>query len=196
MKNKKLINKILDYIYGKNFYGLARNGMYNVERNILAYGIEEYIKTGKDVIDEYDEFTWQLWDKEFDYNWLISEYKIEFWQRAINKETFFNIYSFYTEEQINKLKERLNYSVSFYENKKTYKYRRKNGFHKMLKNGIKKRDNYRCVICGDNKNTEVDHIKPLIYGGNNDETNLQTLCRDCHKVKTKKDRKIWDIKNL
>lgn len=30
----------------------------------------------------------------------------------------------------------------------------------------------------------VDHIRPLKAGGTNDEANLQTLCRACHKVKT------------
>jgi len=35
---------------------------------------------------------------------------------------------------------------------------------------------------------EVDHIKSLINGGDMfDENNLQTLCQDCHKKKTKKD---------
>ena len=35
---------------------------------------------------------------------------------------------------------------------------------------------------------EVDHINPLYNGGTNDITNLQALCRNCHGVKTMKDK--------
>lgn len=34
---------------------------------------------------------------------------------------------------------------------------------------------------------EVDHIVPLFKGGADDETNLQSLCRDCHELKTRDD---------
>jgi 5-methylcytosine-specific restriction enzyme A len=32
--------------------------------------------------------------------------------------------------------------------------------------------------------TQVDHIKRLVDGGNNDPDNLQPLCKDCHDAKT------------
>jgi len=32
---------------------------------------------------------------------------------------------------------------------------------------------------------EVDHIKPKFEGGTDDPKNLQAICRDCHKAKTK-----------
>jgi 5-methylcytosine-specific restriction protein A len=31
---------------------------------------------------------------------------------------------------------------------------------------------------------EVDHVVPLWDGGADDETNYQSLCVECHKVKT------------
>ena len=31
---------------------------------------------------------------------------------------------------------------------------------------------------------EIDHIKPLYKGGDNENTNLQALCRNCHGKKT------------
>ena len=34
---------------------------------------------------------------------------------------------------------------------------------------------------------EVDHIKPLCAGGTNARDNLQALCSDCHKDKTRRD---------
>ena len=35
---------------------------------------------------------------------------------------------------------------------------------------------------------EIDHIIPLYKGGNNDLTNLQALCRNCHGQKTIHDK--------
>ena len=34
---------------------------------------------------------------------------------------------------------------------------------------------------------QVDHIVPLYKGGTNDDSNMQGLCVECHKVKTAKD---------
>lgn len=36
---------------------------------------------------------------------------------------------------------------------------------------------------------DVDHIKPLSQGGTDTDSNVQALCRPCHRLKTKSD--IW-----
>ena len=50
-----------------------------------------------------------------------------------------------------------------------------------------------CEACGYRPVTpellEVDHILPRARGGDNSPENLQTLCANCHKVKTLLDRK-------
>jgi len=53
------------------------------------------------------------------------------------------------------------------------------------KRRVKKRDNYRCLCCGeDNKRRlVVDHINPKYFGGSNELDNLQTLCRICNQLK-------------
>ena len=69
---------------------------------------------------------------------------------------------------------------------------------KTIRNYIRKRDYAECAECGDyDPRFEVDHIKPLyeqkglpnhmIDWSYWDERNLQTLCRKCHKEKTKED---------
>ena len=45
------------------------------------------------------------------------------------------------------------------------------------------RDGYRCRHCGSAKELQVDHIIPLAYGGTNESTNLQTLCKTCNNAK-------------
>ena len=51
----------------------------------------------------------------------------------------------------------------------------------------KSKANNTCQKCNKNvkvKEFEIDHIKPLAIGGNNEESNLQILCKGCHKNKT------------
>jgi hypothetical protein len=72
---------------------------------------------------------------------------------------------------------------------------------KLLKKLVYKRDNYTCKICGRKfspSQLECDHIKPIALGGKEfDITNLQTLCKDCHRIKTKQDmEKIRKINSI
>lgn len=56
---------------------------------------------------------------------------------------------------------------------------------KIVKEQVKKRDNFRCLCCGeDDQNVlVVDHIKPKYHGGGNLVENLQTLCSKCNQIK-------------
>lgn len=67
--------------------------------------------------------------------------------------------------------------------------------HKRIRGraGVKLRTQVRreepmCRICLSRGRTsateEVDHIKPLSAGGSNARSNLQGLCKPCHKVKS------------
>lgn len=53
---------------------------------------------------------------------------------------------------------------------------------------ILKRDRHLCIPClmggRPTPATQVDHIKPKAKGGTDDPTNLQSICDDCHKLKT------------
>jgi 5-methylcytosine-specific restriction protein A len=50
----------------------------------------------------------------------------------------------------------------------------------------------KCAVCRNNRANgyDCDHIIPLILGGQHRETNLQLLCKPCHKSKTKLDVKL------
>ena len=45
---------------------------------------------------------------------------------------------------------------------------------------------WKCNMCKNilDHTYEIDHIKPLYKGGDNENTNLQALCRNCHGKKT------------
>lgn len=57
---------------------------------------------------------------------------------------------------------------------------------RQLRHEVFKRDGYRCRECGSSKDEtslEIDHIIPVVKGGTNDIDNLQTLCRECNRMK-------------
>ena len=53
------------------------------------------------------------------------------------------------------------------------------------------RDKHLCQPCAASGRptpaTAVDHIKPKSKGGTDEDSNLQSLCHDCHKAKTARD---------
>ena len=62
------------------------------------------------------------------------------------------------------------------------------------KEEIKARDKYVCQYCGYNKEPEklvIDHIKPLIAGGDNEDDNLLTSCIDCNTKKNIHNLKVF-----
>jgi 5-methylcytosine-specific restriction endonuclease McrA len=46
---------------------------------------------------------------------------------------------------------------------------------------VLRRDGWRCQQCGVLKNLQVHHIKPRSSMGDDTETNLITLCANCHR---------------
>ena len=46
---------------------------------------------------------------------------------------------------------------------------------------ILKRDRYRCTVCRFSNNLHIDHILERSRGGKHEDSNLRTLCADCHK---------------
>lgn len=60
-----------------------------------------------------------------------------------------------------------------------------------LKAKIHLRDEWTCQCCGRvTQDLELDHIVNIAQGGTEDESNLQSLCIECHKVKTQNESKF------
>lgn len=54
------------------------------------------------------------------------------------------------------------------------------GWQVRTKQAVKARDGERCQNCGSTEELEMDHIKPLVFGGANIIGNLRLLCHGCH----------------
>jgi len=61
--------------------------------------------------------------------------------------------------------------------------------HGRIRLRILVRDGAACVKCGCGLNLEIDHLVPLHRGGQESDANRQTLCVDCHKIKSEKEEK-------
>ena len=66
----------------------------------------------------------------------------------------------------------------------------RNGISAGLRFRILRRDGFRCSYCGrsprnDGVRLHVDHMKPRVAGGSNEENNLVAACRDCNLGKRK-----------
>lgn len=46
---------------------------------------------------------------------------------------------------------------------------------------VKKRDEYKCVLCSKTSFLQIHHIIPLSKGGTNNLSNMETVCRNCHE---------------
>ena len=88
------------------------------------------------------------------------------------------------------LKPRLQPQKKSYEPKKNWGHGRGGRPWRRLRNKIFLRDKYTCQCCGVvTMNLELDHIMNVAQGGSDDESNLQSLCVDCHKIKTQRESK-------
>ncbi len=66
------------------------------------------------------------------------------------------------------------------------------GWHwQKLRETILTRDSYLCIPCRAKGNItpaeEVDHIKGKAQGGSDEPENLQSICKECHAIKTTKE---------
>lgn len=60
-----------------------------------------------------------------------------------------------------------------------------------LKDKIHLRDEWACQCCGRvTTELELDHIINVAQGGTDDESNLQSLCVECHKKKTQQESRL------
>ncbi|MBE9003597.1 HNH endonuclease [Fortiea sp. LEGE XX443] len=64
-----------------------------------------------------------------------------------------------------------------------------------VKQYVFQRDKYQCQSCGKTAleaDLTIDHIIPLALGGQNDISNLHTLCLTCNQEKSDKtDQRFW-----
>ncbi|MFA5174873.1 MAG: HNH endonuclease signature motif containing protein [Patescibacteria group bacterium] len=93
------------------------------------------------------------------------------------------------------------FNLAIQKGRKSYEHLRKSIKSSELRKGIDlklrfkilQRDRFKCVLCGKDAKEDilvVDHIIPVVKGGNNNLGNLRTLCRSCNHGKMLLEEKI------
>jgi len=60
---------------------------------------------------------------------------------------------------------------------------KRKGITPTIRRLIIERDGRVCLHCGTSERLQIDHIKPVVFGGGDESANLQTLCRSCNLAK-------------
>lgn len=58
------------------------------------------------------------------------------------------------------------------------------GGYLVHRENLSKRDEGKCVYCGDSKNLCIDHVVPIVLGGDDDPSNLAICCKSCNSGKS------------
>lgn len=176
--------KIVDFLVS-NEISFDTVGCYSLPKQIIERALNEFIETGKsDIIEKHKKWTYGLWNLNSIKQFERENLSLEELEELKCLKLFWNDFN-----DIDFIEKLISKEIERIEIAKTYRYKRRRGFTQKIKDKIKHRDFYRCNKCLSIENLEVDHIIPLIKGGSNDIDNLQTLCRSCHCIKTKKDNK-------
>jgi 5-methylcytosine-specific restriction endonuclease McrA len=61
--------------------------------------------------------------------------------------------------------------------------RKRPGVPPFIRRSVFDRDGNRCVECNSTERLEVDHILAVVFGGSDEISNLQILCRKCNREK-------------
>ncbi|HBM16348.1 MAG TPA: hypothetical protein DD381_08430 [Lentisphaeria bacterium] len=70
------------------------------------------------------------------------------------------------------------------------------GIPKVVRSQIYKRDDYKCIYCGNSfpkDSLTIDHLIPLSAGGLNEMINFVTCCKDCNQKKADKPLNLFSI---
>ena len=178
--NKEEILEFLD-----NFM-LVRSGHHTVPDFVLEKTIEEYIdKKSLAPLLEYETLLFFSWDIGKQYSHSLED--LSKVKELIDDKGYWLSASLFSKDEYEELLTYYYTELSREKNELSYESRRKKSNRaissKPLRDRVFARDGYKCNHCHTTENLSVDHIVPVLSGGNDNIENLQTLCTPCNSSK-------------
>lgn len=180
------ITDVLDFL---DNFNIVRPGSYDVPNRVLTDSLVEY-NASKSIepLMCYEKVLFARWSDPFaSYGVYIPKEDINFLLSFIDGKEYYKLDDLIDVNEQFSFKRKVIFCKEYYENEKTYKRRRKVASakitNKKLREKIFQRDGYACKSCGISESLSIDHIIPVLKGGDNKESNLQTLCTTCNSKK-------------
>jgi len=189
INNEKELNKICERIVDRLFNngGVERQGHYGLSRTQATIAIKEAILNNEDPLPELDTLTYLSWNYYEKKHFSITQHDVDMWNKALNHNNFWNIDVLFTRNEIQSIDEFVEESLAVIKEVNEYPQRRKQASiytsNRKVRERILSKYNHKCVECGSKKDLTIDHIIPVLLGGNNSDENLQVLCRSCNSCK-------------
>ena len=172
-----------------SFARIAFDGCYQMNRGTFIEAFNHYLRTGENVLDDYSELVDLSW---FDIeNGMGTEYfdekkRIEI-KKLLNGRGFWNPDSIISESAMNDVLWVMRNSEALDRKKSTYEWRRKEAnkytVDPEIRSAVFEKHGEVCVECGSIDNITLDHIIPVVKGGEDSIENLQPLCVSCNSKK-------------
>lgn len=167
----------------KTFSGFQFRGLYLMPLNDLCYFLKHYQDTGENLLDDYSSLLYNLWNSEKQeyYKVIIND---DEYQKAKSILCHPKLVCFFETQEINKIS---NYIEKCHNNHIEYisypsRRLRASLFTTNPINRKKVFSKYgrKCLVCGSEKNIQLDHIVAVKNGGEDIIENMQPLCKSCN----------------
>ena len=178
-ENEGLRKSIIGFIIDSGFE-ISMPGSYNPSLEVIELAAKEWVETGSSPMREHMKLTHIRWD-----GGSIDVDTVELLDRLIRLETFWHWSNWFNDiEEIEFIRDRIQCKLDCHE---SYGSRRKVAnsviSNKALRESVFSRDGYKCCHCGSKEKLSIDHVEPVLLGGSNNLSNLQTLCIFCNSSK-------------